>query len=292
VLPARTGEAVYVTDNMRCRVIKCSVHTGKMLLAGGRSGREEGNFEIPYGVALADTASEKPVHRGGARAEMLGGAAAAAPPPPQPDADGEVYDDRPVACAKTLFVSDKGNHRIVALDASDLSFRFMWGHYGPGDYEFIEPSGIAVHGNRLLVADGGNQRLCVYSLRGEFVRCLGPDGPGSFFTHRPTHVALTADAAFCIENTVEQFKVDARDKEKVPGKIHVLDPNSGAVLRPPMQPPFAMSPKNHSNLSGIGVFHGALWVSSAAGVVMKLPRAPSPDAAKGAAKGTGAVEVS
>ena len=142
---------VYVTDQMRCRIVKLSITTGKTVLTQGRSGREDGNFDAPHGLALIDV-------------------------PAAPAGAGAGADASASAC-RTLFVSDNNNHRIVALDASDLSFRYKFGHWGHGDGEMISPLDIAVHGGHLLVADGGNQRLCLFTLRGEFVHALGPDGP-------------------------------------------------------------------------------------------------------------------
>ncbi len=46
----------------------------------------------------------------------------------------------------------------------------------------------------------------------------------------------------------------------------------GAKLRPPIQPPYATGMKGHPALTGIAIFRDAMWVLSAAGVLMKLPR--------------------
>ena len=82
-------------------------------------------------------------------------------------------------------------------DEDEPTCRICFG--GTEDGELIEPRGIAVHADKLLVADGGNKRLCLFSLRGELIRTFGPDGPGSSFVHKPQSVALAADAIFCIE---------------------------------------------------------------------------------------------
>ena len=237
---------VYVTDQMRCRIVKCTINTGKLVLAVGRSGSEDGAFDTPWGLAIADTSAGSGVRQ----REGL-----------QP-------------CAHTLFVSDSKNHRIVALDASDLSFRFSFGHWGYDDGELIEPLGIAVHADKLLVADGGNKRLCLFSLRGELIRTFGPDGPGSSFVHKPQSVALAADAIFCIE-TKGAVREDHRAKEMVPGRVHALCPTSGQKLRPPLAPPFSTSVKGQSSLTAVGVIRDALWVASSFGILMRLPRDPN-----------------
>ena len=100
------GDHVYVTDNMRCRVIKCDSATGKLVGSIGRSGSSEGHFDMPYGLALADTSS---LHEG-------------------------VTDT-------TLFVTDNRNHRVVALNAADLSWRYAFGRWGDDPGEMVQPRG-------------------------------------------------------------------------------------------------------------------------------------------------------
>ena len=110
-------------------------------------------------------------------------------------------------------------------------------------------------------------------MTGEFVRTLGPEGPGSTFAHKPYHVAMTHDAAFCVETRMAT-KVDEQEKEKFPGRIHAINPYNGAKLRPAFQPPFAVSHKGHPTLTGLGCFHDSLWVSTSFGIVLRLPRKP------------------
>ena len=263
-------EHVYVTDDGRCRVIKCDIITGKLVATIGRSGSEEGNFDAPHGLALADTS-----------ADLSHG-----PPPTGKNARPSEEEDTKVRkigwCASTLFVTDSKNHRIVALDASDMSFRFCWGHWGYGDGDFITPMGIACHGDLLLVADSGNQRLSLFTTSGKFLRHLGPEGPGSTFAHKPTHVAITHDACFCTESSMSE-KADEREKDKVPGKVHVICPYRGVKLRPAFQPPFAVNHKGQNSLTGLAVIRNELWVSSAFGPVLVLPR--DPEQKKGAKTG-------
>lgn len=100
------GTSVFVTDDMRCRIVKCDAATGKVLGAVGRSGCGEGHFEEPWGLALADTSA---LHDG-------------------------VADT-------TLFVADAKNHRIVALNAADLSWRYAFGRWGRDPGDMIQPHG-------------------------------------------------------------------------------------------------------------------------------------------------------
>jgi len=254
------GDHVYVTDQMRCRVIKCTVIDGTYVAHLGRSGHEDGNFDAPHSLAMADS-------------RLLG-------------ADGG-------ANGTLLFVSDSRNHRIVAIDPSDMSFKFKFGSWSMGGDGLMEPLGIAVHGQRILVADSGNRRLALYTLRGELVRYLYPDGGNGevLFDATPACVALADDAAFVIERKRKLGK----DEDDLDGKgrVHVLCPNTGAKLRPPFQPPFALSRKGEGLFTAIAVFKGCLWLAHAGSILLRLPREVPDQSTEGKAQGAaGALAVS
>ena len=113
------------------------------------------------------------------------------------EAEGELRYPHGVALAPdgTLYVSDSGNGRIVALAAADLSFRFCFylerrpkppprpsrlSTSSPGPRVFptpreaYRPAGLAVYGDEIFVVDSFNHRLQVFSLEGTFRRCLTP----------------------------------------------------------------------------------------------------------------------
>lgn len=186
----------------------------------------------------------------------------------------------------TLYVCDCNNHRIVALDANEMTFKFKFGGWGSGDGELIKPRGVATFRDRVLVADSSNQRLCLFAADGTFIRHLGPDAGAHMFAHEPRSVALTDGAAFCIEHRPVS---DHKLKVKVPGRIHCIDPETGARLRPPFVPPFSNSPKGEGILTDVTVFGGTLYVTSGAGIVMALPREvpPEPPSGSGGARAPG-----
>ena len=71
-----------------------------------------------------------------------------------------------------LFCADSGNHRIVVLNALDLSFRFAFGSEGRGDGQLSRPTGVCASGDLLFVADENNRRVVVFRASdGAFVRC-------------------------------------------------------------------------------------------------------------------------
>lgn len=95
----------------------------------------------------------------------------------------------------TLYVADTGHHRIIALDPKTMTPRFVFAREGGGEGELRSPRGVAAMGETLVVADAGNYRVCVFSLRGTFQRAIGERPPRpidrpSFFTNEPHHVSL------------------------------------------------------------------------------------------------------
>lgn len=233
------GAHVYVTDQMRCRVVKCDATNGKLVSSVGRSGSGTGNFDMPWGLALADTSA---LHEG-------------------------VADT-------TLFVSDAKNHRVVALSAADLSWRYAFGRWGTSAGEMIEPHGLATSpdgGNLLAVADSGNKRVVLWTLEGTCLRCVGPTGLDTPFVGPTAHVALSEAHLFVLEEPQPLADHD-KPSNGLASRIHALDPQTGAVLRPPLVPPFAADDKLRGLLQGLAVFHGSLYASSAYGCVLALVR--------------------
>ena len=135
------------------------------------------------------------------------------------------------------------------------------------------------------MADGGNQRVCLFSTAGAYLRVLGPDGPGSLFAHKPHHVALTADAAFVIETPLDpNGEKEEKDKGALAVCMSSVEPIERRQAAPPARPAICSSIKGESSLTGVAVFRDALWVSSSFGMLLKLPRNPAA-AAKPKSKG-------
>jgi sugar lactone lactonase YvrE len=95
----------------------------------------------------------------------------------------------PVAVARhrdTLFVADSGLGKVLAFDPKGkLRFEIT--------RELERPSGVAISGEKLFVADAQRHQIVVCDLRGGFVSRFGHRGsnPGEF--NFPTHI--TADAS-------------------------------------------------------------------------------------------------
>jgi tripartite motif-containing protein 71 len=60
------------------------------------------------------------------------------------------------------FVTDVGNHRVVAFAASTGRFIRTWGEEGVGDGQLETPTGVGVAGDQVFVVDTGNRRVVVF----------------------------------------------------------------------------------------------------------------------------------
>ena len=116
-----------------------------------------------------------------------------------------------------LFVSDYGNHRVVAFDASvalgrDMSIPFLFemgrkGIAGDAEGEFNHPRGLAEHANELIVADVMNHRLQVFSRDGSFVRIIGREGDDVGHFKKPVAVASFGGRLFVAEYEGRRLQV-------------------------------------------------------------------------------------
>ena len=101
---------------------------------------------------------------------------------------GKIRFASPVAVARhrnTVFVADSVLGRVVALDLKGkLLFQIT--------RELERPSGLAIFGDKLYVADSQRHQIVVCNLRGEFLSKFGHRGtaPGEF--NFPTHLAVDA----------------------------------------------------------------------------------------------------
>ena len=74
-------------------------------------------------------------------------------------------------------------------------FETAWGRKGSGQAEFNDPTGIAVAGAEVFVADSRNGRIQVFDLDGNFKRQFGKPGKGPGELSRPMNLRI-ADGDF------------------------------------------------------------------------------------------------
>lgn len=122
---------------------------------------------------------------GGAPGAPAGGAASVAPAGPPPDESEETPRFRDSAAAGRkpfeglkeprdaavdgrgrLWVADFGNSRLRVFDAEG-GYLGGWGGRGSGTYGLRDPCAVAVHGNRVYVADTWNGRILGFTVAGE-----------------------------------------------------------------------------------------------------------------------------
>jgi len=99
---------------------------------------------------------------------------------------GGVYFASPVAIAKKgdlIMVADSSNPPAIIAFNTDGKFLFQITE------EVTRASGLAISGERLLVADAGMHCISIFDLHGKFLNRFGTRGSGPGQFNYPTHVA-------------------------------------------------------------------------------------------------------
>jgi DNA-binding beta-propeller fold protein YncE len=231
---ALDGEGnIYVADTGNSRIQKFS-STGEFLTSIGRYGSGMGQLKEPVGVAV-DAAgniyvTDAGIHQlikfksDGSFVEQWSG--------PAPG----FYGPRDVAVGPQgyLYVVDQGWTRIVVMDPNGNTIT-QWGKKGHAAGEFDDPTGVAVGGDRVYVADLKNYRIQAFTLEGQFIRQWPvPEWQQPIF-HNPD-VSFDAQrgrlyASSGATNEVLVFDADGkRLGPKTPGDSARLDRPSGLAL--------------------------------------------------------------
>jgi 6-bladed beta-propeller/NHL repeat len=104
----------------------------------------------------------------------------------------------PVAVARhrdTVFVADSVLGKVLALDLKGkLRFEIT--------RELQRPSGLAIFGDKLYVADSQRHQIVVCNLRGEFVSRFGHRGTGPGEFNFPTHLAVDAGGRLFVTDSM------------------------------------------------------------------------------------------
>ncbi len=110
-----------------------------------------------------------------------------------------------------VFVLDRGNSRVVARLAADLTYSAQGGTPGSGTTQLSQPEGIAVSGLFLYIADTGNSRLVKWSLAlGQAAATIAAAGSADGEFQNPQGVATDGDTVWVsdIQNAnVQRFSV-------------------------------------------------------------------------------------
>jgi tripartite motif-containing protein 71 len=174
VAVAPASGRVYVADAGHNRVLAYGAD-GRLLARWGAGGGDgtagagDGAFNHPSGVAVASVA------------------------PGQED----------------VYVADKGNDRVVELDANGDVLR-RWGSRGAGDGRFHAPAGVAVDGaGDVYVLDSENNRVELFDSSGRFLAKWGLRGTGLGDFSQPSAIAIDCNGDVYVADTnnnrVERF---------------------------------------------------------------------------------------
>ena len=158
---------VYVADGGNSRIQKFSPE-GKFLGSYGRVGTGDGELREPDGVAVdasgniyvTDAVNQRLVkfNSDGNFVGQWGG--------PEPGFAGP--RDIAVGPDKLIYVLDQGRARVVKMNSKGETVGH-WGQSGSGDGQFNNPTGLAVSGERVYVADAGNNRIQIFDVDGKFI---------------------------------------------------------------------------------------------------------------------------
>ena len=96
----------------------------------------------------------------------------------------------------TVYVADKGNHRIQVLN-SDLTYSSSFGKKGTREGELNMPYDISFDSSgRVYVAEHSNHRIQVFSADGQHVQQFGRKGKGDGELDRPSSIAVDSTDGF------------------------------------------------------------------------------------------------
>ena len=160
--------------------------------------------------------------------------------------EAEVFDSfwtLAVSSTNEVFAVGFHNGWIQVFDL-DGTFVRRWGNIGEGPGQFSDPRGLAVHGDLVLVADGGNHRIQCFGLDGTFVHMWGSagDAPGQFNHPRGLAVSSAGEVFVCDSGNsrVQVFDLDGTFRRcwgsagHAPGQFHhphdITVSSSGEVL--------------------------------------------------------------
>lgn len=86
-----------------------------------------------------------------------------------------------------------------------------WGEKGTGPGQFSDPTGIAVTGDEVFVADSRNSRIQVFDFGGKFKRQFGTKGNGPGQLGRPMNLAIYGGELYVADYWNDRIQVFALD---------------------------------------------------------------------------------
>lgn len=159
-----------VADTGNARILKFD-RSGVFLSAFGTQGEREGELKEPHGVTVDASGSIYVTDSGNHK--LLRFRADGSFDREWRGPDGGFYGPRDLAVgsAGQVYIVDQGRNRIVRYQPKDDSFD-RFGVSGQGGGQLNDPTGIAVSGESVYVADTGNRRIQIFDSGGQFIKAI------------------------------------------------------------------------------------------------------------------------
>lgn len=107
--------------------------------------------------------------------------------------------------------NNSGENRIQIFDSNGV-FLSQWGSQGRADGQFMSPSGIAVFGDKVYVADGFSDRIQIFEPTGVFQSKFGDLGTSAGQFKQPTGLTVAATdelyVADRVNHRIQKFATD------------------------------------------------------------------------------------
>ena len=164
----------------------------------GSLGSGNGQFNLPYGIAVDDNGDILVVDAGlnsriqkfsadGRFIRAVG-----------TRGNGQVQFQYPIGIkihplSKRIYVAEKSSHRIQILNP-DLSYFSVFGSRGSGPGQLNSPWDIAFdNASNVYVTDHGNSRIAVFTEDGKFLRQIGKQGAGKGELNYPAMITINSE---------------------------------------------------------------------------------------------------
>ncbi len=117
--------------------------------------------------------------------------------------------------------------------SKEPGYRFVlsWGESGSGIGEFKEPIGIEISGNEVFVSEGGNNRIQVFDLTGNFLRTFGYEGDKPGELARPMLMDINDNKLYVAEYLNDRVQIFSLEGEPL-GAIGSSGTGSGEFDSP------------------------------------------------------------
>ncbi len=209
---------------------------GRISLFKGGSGKENGKFDNPIGIAIGPNNKLYIVDAGNYRIQIFNtGGGFVGKWGSRGNGDSQFQYPFGIAInrdKKRAYVSDVVLNKIVAFDLSG-NYKFKWGSAGSGDNDFDAPTGLAVDrtGN-VYVVDTDNSRIAKFTENGKFIINIAKGkGTENGKFNVPYGVAVAEDGTVYVADTgntrIQVFKLSEETVSQGEVKVSVTSNHNG-----------------------------------------------------------------